>query len=73
MALPGCQRKFRIRASTRLVRQLTNDGYTNYDALLINFCRAFAHGFRGQISFTWSHALDTLSNGGLLPFSYSDR
>ena len=29
-------------------------------------------GFQGQISYTWSHALDDISNGGSgLPFSYS--
>jgi hypothetical protein len=53
-----------------IVQQLTNNGYTNYHALLINFRRAFAHGFQGQISYTWSHALDTVSNGGLLSFGY---
>jgi hypothetical protein len=52
------------------VQQLTNSGYSSYQALLINFRRAFAHGFQGQISYNWSHALDTLSNGGLLSFGY---
>ena len=28
-----------------------------------------AHGFQGQINYTWSHCLDTVSNGGFLPFS----
>ena len=55
-----------------VVQQLTNNGYANYHALLINFRRAFTHGFQGQISYTWSHALDTVSNGGLLPFSVSE-
>jgi hypothetical protein len=36
--------------------------------MLINFRRAFAHGFQGQISYTWSHALDTISNGGIVNF-----
>lgn len=52
------------------VRQLTNNGYSNYNALLISFRRAFAHALQGQISYTWSHALDTISNGGLLPFGF---
>ena len=53
-----------------VVQQLTNNGYTNYHALLVNFRRAFGHGFHGQISYTWSHALDAVSNGGLEGFSY---
>ncbi len=53
-----------------VVQQLTNNGYTNYHALLVDFRRAFGRGFQGQISYTWSHALDTVSNGGVLPFSY---
>jgi hypothetical protein len=52
-----------------IVQQLSNSGYTNYHALLISFRRAFGRGFQGQISYTWSHALDTVSNGGLEPFS----
>ncbi len=54
-----------------VVQQLTNNGYSNYHALLINFRRAFAHGFQGQISYDWSHALDTVSNGGVVAFSGS--
>src|SRR5205823_552312 len=53
-----------------VVQQLTNNGYSNYHALLINFRRAFGHGFQGQISYSWSHALDMVSNGGLLPFGF---
>ena len=54
----------------QVVQQLTNNGYSNYHALLINFRRAFAHGFQGQISYTWSHAQDTVSNGGLEAYSF---
>ena len=53
-----------------VVQQLTNNGYSNYDGLITSFRRAFGHGFQGQIGYTWSHALDTLSNGGLTYFSY---
>ncbi len=53
-----------------VVRQLANSGYANYSGFLVNFRRAFSHGFQGQITYTWSHALDTLSNGGLASFSY---
>jgi hypothetical protein len=37
------------------------------------FRRAFGHGLQGQIGYTWSQALDTLSNGGLLSFSYESQ
>ncbi|HEX3681534.1 MAG TPA: carboxypeptidase regulatory-like domain-containing protein [Bryobacteraceae bacterium] len=46
------------------VTQLTNAGYSNYDGLTVQFRRAFSHGFQGQVNYTWSHALDTISNGG---------
>jgi hypothetical protein len=53
------------------VTSLTNNGRSNYDGLTISYRRAFAHGFQGQIGYTWSHALDTLSNGGTgLPISF---
>ena len=52
------------------ILQYTNDGYSNYHAMVAEFRRGFGHGFQGQISYTWSHALDTLSNGGLLPFAF---
>jgi hypothetical protein len=56
-----------------VVQQLTNNGYSNYNALLISFRRAFAHGLQGQISYIWSHALDTISNGGLTPFGFDSE
>jgi outer membrane receptor protein involved in Fe transport len=54
------------------VTQLTNSGYSNYDGLTVQFRRSFSYGFQGQINYTWSHALDTLSNGGSgLPYNYN--
>ena len=53
-----------------VVTQLTNVGHSNYDGLSTILRRAFGRGFQGQISYTWSHALDTVSNGGLSTFSY---
>jgi len=57
-------------ARFQVVSQLTNNGYSNYDGLTIMFRRALGRGFQSQISYTWGHALDTLSNGGLTNFSY---
>ena len=31
--------------------------------------KRMSHGFQGQINYTWSHCLDTVSNGGFLQFS----
>jgi hypothetical protein len=53
-----------------VVYQLTNSGYSNYNALTATFRHAFSFGVQGQINYTWSQALDTLSNGGLVSFSY---
>ena len=54
------------------VTELTNTGISNYDGLTVQFRRAFAYGFQGQINYTWSHALDDISNGGSgLPFSFN--
>jgi hypothetical protein len=46
------------------VSELSNQGISNYDGLTIQYRRAFSKGFQGQISYTWSHALDDVSNGG---------
>ncbi len=46
------------------VTELTNGGYSNYDALTVQFRRTLSHGFQGQVSYTWAHALDTISNDG---------
>jgi len=53
----------------QIVSQLTNNGYSNYHGLTATFRRGLGHGFLGQLNYTWSHALDTLSNGGLTAFN----
>jgi len=52
----------------RIITQLNNTGWSNSNGLSLEFRRAFGHGFQGRISYTWSHSLDTISNGGFLPF-----
>lgn len=53
------------------VTQLSNAGYSNYNAATFQFRRAFSLGFQGEISYTWSHALDTISNDGAQePYSF---
>jgi hypothetical protein len=46
------------------ITQLSNGGISNYDGLSVQYRRAFGYGFQGQFAFTWSHALDDVSNGG---------
>jgi len=56
------------------VTELTNQGISNYDGLTFQYRRAFSHGFQGQINYTWSHALDDVSNGGSgLQFGYNSE
>jgi hypothetical protein len=43
---------------------MTNGGISNYNGLSLQYRRAFSYGFQGQLGFTWSHALDDVSNGG---------
>jgi hypothetical protein len=52
------------------VTELTNNNVSNYDGLTVQFKRALGYGFSGQIGYTWSHALDDISNGGSgLPYN----
>jgi len=53
----------------RIITEATNNGISNYDGLSASFRRAFSYGFSGQVSYTWSHALDDVSNGGVDAFS----
>jgi hypothetical protein len=45
------------------VTAYTNNGVSNYDGMQLTL-KHTGHGFTGQISYTWSHDLDTVSNGG---------
>ena len=57
----------------RIVTELTNSGWSNYDGLSASLRRSMAYGFQAQFGYTWSHALDTISNGGLGEFfGYND-
>lgn len=57
-----------LRFST--LTQVTNNGFSNYNGLTTSFNQRFYKGFSGQISYTWSHSLDTVSNGGLNAYSF---
>jgi hypothetical protein len=52
------------------VTQLTNNGYSNYNGLSLSLQQNNWHGFSGRINYSYSHALDNVSNGGSIePYS----
>jgi hypothetical protein len=52
------------------VNEVGNPGVSNYNGLVLAFNRSISTSFQVQASFTWSHALDDISNGGFLPFNF---
>ncbi len=52
--------------------QLTNGSYSNYDGVTLSFQERFGSSFLGRLNYTYSHALDIVSNGGVLPYSLAD-
>jgi Carboxypeptidase regulatory-like domain len=54
------------------VIELTNNGRSNYNGVTASVTRRLTKGFQGSINYTWSHALDDVSNGGVSPFSIND-
>src|SRR5215469_2455033 len=51
------------------VRELTNQGISNYNGLTATLTRRVTKGFQGSINYTWSHALDDISNAGFDQYS----
>ncbi|MBV9763233.1 MAG: carboxypeptidase regulatory-like domain-containing protein [Acidobacteriaceae bacterium] len=51
------------------IRELNNDGWSNYNGMVSSFRWRKGSNFSGSVSYTWSHALDTCSNGCLEPFN----
>ncbi len=54
-----------------LVQQFYNGGVSNYNGLTASFERKYTT-LQIAASYTWSHSLDDVSNGGLLPYSSGD-
>jgi Carboxypeptidase regulatory-like domain/TonB-dependent Receptor Plug Domain len=50
------------------VKTLTNDGYSNYNGITLSVQENMWHGFMGRFNYSYSHALDLVSNGGVLPY-----
>jgi outer membrane receptor protein involved in Fe transport len=51
------------------IRQLNNNGWSNYNGLVAALKWHATANFTGSVSYTWSHALDTCSNDCLEPFN----
>jgi outer membrane receptor protein involved in Fe transport len=53
------------------VSQWYNHGVSNYNGATVSFMRKYAT-LQMTASYTWSHSLDDVSNGGVLPYSGND-
>jgi hypothetical protein len=51
------------------VTQFSTGANSHYDGLQLSGIKRLAHGFMGQLNYTWSRCMDTVSNGGFLQFS----
>ncbi len=51
------------------VTQFTTGANSNYNGLQVRAQKRMGHGLQFDTNYTWSHCLDTVSNGGFLPFS----
>ncbi|HEV3333126.1 MAG TPA: carboxypeptidase regulatory-like domain-containing protein [Bryobacteraceae bacterium] len=69
----GCFAPFPYGASTDArfgaVTQLNTGANSHYNALQATAEKQLGHGLQVQANYTWSHCIDTVSNGGFLPFS----
>lgn len=52
-----------------VITQIQSIAVSNYNGLVTSLQHNFNRGFAFGLSYTWSHALDEVSNGGLLPFN----
>ncbi|HJT01375.1 MAG TPA: carboxypeptidase regulatory-like domain-containing protein [Terriglobales bacterium] len=53
------------------VANLYSNAVSNYNGVTVTVQRKFTNGLQLQGNYTYSHALDEISNGGFLPFSLS--
>ena len=51
------------------VTQFSTGANSHYNGLQLTATKRLSHGLQGQVNYTWSHCLDTVSNGGFLQFS----
>jgi len=51
------------------VTQLATGENSHYNGLQLTAMKRLGHGLQGQVNYTWSRCMDTVSNGGFLQFS----
>ena len=70
---PGCFAPFPYMQPTdprfAAVTQLSTGANSNYNGPQLTAMKRMGHGLQGQVNYTWSHCLDTVSNGEFLQFS----
>jgi hypothetical protein len=70
---PGCFAPFPygqpIDPRFGVVTQLSTGANSHYNGLQTTAEKRMGHGLQVQANYTWSHCIDTVSNGGFLPFS----
>jgi hypothetical protein len=70
---PGCFAPFPYAQSTDprfgAVSQLSTGANSHYNGLQMTAMKRLGNGFMGQLNYTWSRCMDTVSNGGFLQFS----
>jgi hypothetical protein len=59
-------------ARVAAVQQLTNAGYSNYDGITASLQQNLWHGLTARFNYTFSHAMDNVSNGGILQYSLNN-
>jgi hypothetical protein len=69
----GCFAPFPYQQSTDprfgAVTQFSTGANSHYNGLQLTAMKRLGHGLQGQVNYTWSRCMDTVSNGGFLPFS----
>src|ERR1700720_4755555 len=69
----GCFAPFPYAQSTDprfgAVTQFSTGANSHYNGLQLSALKRVGHGLMGQINYTWSRCMDTVSNGGFLQFS----
>lgn len=61
-----------IDTRVKSVTQLTNTGASNYNGVTLSLQEQVSSSFSGRFNYTYAHALDDVSNGGILPYSLAN-
>jgi hypothetical protein len=51
------------------VTQFSTGANSHYNGLQLSGMKRLGHGLQGQVNYTWSRCMDTVSNGGFLQFA----